>query len=156
MTMKLILRSVSLGIVTCLLAGSAVLAEEIPWQALVARRLPLLGHRNWVVVADSAYPLQSRAGIETVATGAEQTEVVKHVLAAIKKSQHVRAIVYNDAELPYVPEQDAKGITAYRRELATVLEGAAKRSLPHEEIIAKLDKAGETFKVLILKTNMRL
>ena len=30
---------------------------------------PVMGHRNWVVVADLAYPAQSRAGIETIATG---------------------------------------------------------------------------------------
>ena len=30
------------------------------------------------------------------------------------------------------------------------------RVLPHEEIIAKLDRAGELFRVLIVKTNMRI
>jgi hypothetical protein len=138
------------------LTGSAVLAEEAPWQQRVTRQLPLLGHRNWIVIADSAYPLQSRQGIETNATGAEQIEVLKYVLAALKKSPHVRPTIYLDAELPYVPENDAKGITVYRGELTRLLEGAAKRSLPHEEIIAKLDKSAETFHVLILKTNMRL
>ena len=30
------------------------------------------------------------------------------------------------------------------------------RVLPHEEIISKLDRAGEMFRVLVIKTNMRI
>ncbi|MCU0782363.1 MAG: hypothetical protein MUF04_14880, partial [Akkermansiaceae bacterium] len=40
-----------------------------PWEALLASELPRLGHRNFIVIADSAYPLQSAPGIRTVATG---------------------------------------------------------------------------------------
>jgi hypothetical protein len=149
-------RLVCLVLSTWLLMGSLVLAEEAPWQQRITQRLPLLGHRNWIVIADSAYPLQSRPGIETIATGAEQMEVLKYVLAALKNSPHVWPTIYLDAELPYVPEQDAKGITAYRGELNSLVASAAKRSLPHEAIIARLDKSAETFHVLILKTNMRL
>jgi len=32
--------------------------------------LPLFGHRNWIVVADSAYPAHSMPGIETIVSGA--------------------------------------------------------------------------------------
>jgi hypothetical protein len=156
MSIKSTLRIVCFVLSAWLLADSFVLAEEAPWPQRVTRQLPLLGHRNWIVIADSAYPLQSRQGIETIATGAEQIEVLKYVLGALKKSPHVRPTIYLDAELPYVSEQDANGITAYRGELTSMVKGAAKRSLPHEAIIAKLDKSAEIFHVLILKTNMRL
>jgi len=45
--------------------------------------LPLYGHRNWIVVADSAYPAQSKSGIQTIASGEDQIPVVQKVLDAI-------------------------------------------------------------------------
>ena len=152
---KSCLYSASFGIFGCLLTALAQ-AEPPHWQQRLSERLPLLGHRNWIVIADSAYPLQSREGIETIATGEEQVAALKHVLAALNSSKHVRPIIHLDAELPFVAEQDAPGISAYRNSLTSLLKNQPTRSLPHEEIISKLDKSAQTFNVLILKTNMRL
>jgi hypothetical protein len=132
------------------------LASEPPWRAILEKQLPLLGHRNWIVVADSAYPWQTSAGIETIDTDADHLEVVRAVLDAVSKARHVRPILYTDAELPYVPEESANGVTAYREALARILGSREVRSLPHEEIIGKLDEAGRTFHVLLLKTNLTL
>ncbi len=126
------------------------------WQARLAEELAVMGHRNWVVVADSAYPAQARAGIETIATGEEQIETVRAVLQAIDGVNHVRPIIYLDRELQSVSETDAPGIEAYRRELELLLQGRDVRSIPHAELIAKLDEAAKTFRVLILKTNLTL
>ena len=43
-----------------------------PWEESLRKNLPLYGHRNWVVVADSAYPSQSRQGIETIVADEDQ------------------------------------------------------------------------------------
>ena len=51
--------------------------EPNDWQVRLREELPLLGHRNWIAVVDSAYPLQTSTGIETVNTNADQLEVVK-------------------------------------------------------------------------------
>ena len=126
------------------------------WRARLDSELPRMGHRNWIVVADSAYPLQSAAGIETVVTGQGQIEVVDHVLKRVAKAPHVQAIVLLDAELDSVPEKDAPGVTAYRKELKKLLEGKQVAAMPHEEIIAKLDEAAKLFNVLLLKTDMVL
>lgn len=132
-------------------------ASDAPaWQQVVAERAKLYGHRNWIVIADSAYPAQSRDGIETIATDAEQIEVLRQALSILDGMKHVRPVVFTDAELPHVPEQDAPGIAAYRKDLAEVLGQRPVNVLPHEDIIAKLDHAGATFKVLILKTNLTL
>jgi hypothetical protein len=55
-----------------------------------------------------------------------------------------------------VSEKNAPGISQYRQQLAEVLGSLKKNPLLHEEIIAKLDKAGKTFKVLMLKTKLTL
>lgn len=126
------------------------------WQQKLVAELPLLGHRNWIVIADAAYPWQSRQGIETVATGAGQIEVVQAVLLALEQAPHVRATIYLDAELPRVSEEDAPGIAAYWNDLSSILGERTAVSLPHEEIIARLDQAGQTFRVLIFKTTLTL
>jgi hypothetical protein len=126
------------------------------WQKTLDAELPRLGHRNWILVADSAYPLQSRAGIETLYTGAGQLEVVRAVLEAVDKAEHVRANVYLDFEIDHVPEANAPGIGAYRRSLDALLAGKAAKRVPHEDLIAQLDEAAKTFNVLVLKTDLTI
>jgi hypothetical protein len=139
-----------------MMTGVAAFAQQPApdWQTRVAQVMPLLGHRNWIMIVDSAYPLQSSAGVETLETNANQLEVLRKVLTAIDSSIQVRPIVYMDAELPYVPEKDAPGVTAYRAGLKSVLGGRTVTSLPHEQIIAKVDEVGKTFHILVLKTTM--
>ena len=74
-----------LGILLLFATANAFCAEG-NWKQILSERLPLYGHRNWIVVADSAYPAQSRAGIETIVSGASQLDVLKQVLGAIRSS----------------------------------------------------------------------
>lgn len=126
------------------------------WKTQLAELLPLFGHRNWIVVADSAYPAQSRPGIETIVSSEDQLDVVRQVLDAIGSSAHVRANVYADEELAFVAEGDAPGIEGYRRDLTGVLKGAHVAYIPHDQIIAKLDAAAQVFRVLIIKSEMTI
>jgi len=122
----------------------------------LSRMLPKMGHRNWIVVADSAYPAQNKPGIETVVTGRGQLETVRSVLEAVDEAPHVQPVVYLDSELDNVSEVDAPGIRAYRNQLGLLLKKHTVRSMPHERLIATLDEAAEMFNVLILKTDMAL
>lgn len=131
-------------------------APAANWQQKLQDTIPVFGHRNWIVIADSAYPAQSRSAIETVVSGADQLEVVEKVLAAVGASKHVRPTIYTDQELKFVREEDAAGITAYRQQLAKLLEKREVNVMEHEKIIWLLDQAGQTFRVLIVKTNMTL
>ena len=126
------------------------------WRVRLNEELPLLGHRNWIAVVDSAYPLQTSAGIETVETNDDQLEVVKTVLDKLATAKHVRPVILTDAELKFVPESDAAGVTAYREALAKLVGNTEAQSLPHEEIISKLDEAGKTFHILVLKTKLTI
>lgn len=135
-----------------LMAGTAFAGDN--WKEKLQQELPLLGHRNWIVVADSAYPLQISPGVETICTQDDQLDVVKGVLAALAKTRHVTPVIYTDAELPYVAETNAPGIGAYRAALAKILGNRPVQVLPHEQIIGKLDEAGKTFKILIIKTSL--
>lgn len=130
--------------------------KQSPWERRLHELLPLYGHRNWIVVADSAYPAQSRPGIETIAAGCDQLAAVRSVLDAIVAASHVRAKVYLDRELGFVNENDAPGVTEYRRQLDAILCSSRAHPLPHEQIIARLDKSAELFRVLIVKTEMTI
>ena len=138
------------------MSGLAAAAQQstTEWQTRLAQVLPLLGHRNWIMIVDSAYPLQSSAGVETIETNTDQMQVIRQVLGAIDSSIHVRPIVYMDAELPFVTEKDAPGVTAYREGIKTVLAGQKITSLPHEQIISKVDEVGKKFHIVVLKTTM--
>ena len=127
-----------------------------PWKSIIRRLLPLWGHRNWIVIADAAYPAQSNPGIETIAAGADHLLVLQTTLDAVQGSKHVRANIYLDAELNAVSEQDAPGVTAYRLKLGNLLARRDTQALPHEQIIAKLDESGSLFRVLILKSTLAI
>jgi hypothetical protein len=131
-------------------------AASDDWKTRVNESMPLLGHRNWILVVDSAYPLQTSPGIETIETNANQLDVVRSALDAIHGSIHIRPVITMDAELPFVPDADAQGVSAYRRQIGEVLRDSKIEYLPHDKIIANLDEAGKTFHILVLKTNMTI
>jgi hypothetical protein len=142
-----------------LLIGASIMHAATPpsnngWKAKVAEELPLLGHRNWILVVDSAYPLQASPGVETIETNADQLDVIRYVLGAIHGSIHVRPLIYMDAELPFVPDSDAPGASAYRAEIGDILHGYSIEAMPHDKVLASIDETSKQFHVLVLKTKM--
>ncbi len=133
--------------------GETPVTHAASWQANLNRMLPLLGHRNWILIVDSAYPLQVSPGIETMETGDSLPEVTRFVLNAVGHSIHVRPDVYTDAELPLISEADAPGVSRFRRQIKAVLGDRNVTSLPHEQLLDKISKAGTTYTILVLKTN---
>lgn len=126
------------------------------WRSIVRQRLALYGHRNWIVVADAAYPAQCSPGIETVVAEAGLVKVLREVLLGLAGARHVRPVFYVDRELAFVAEDDAAGVTRVREELAEALEGRTPNAIPHEEILSKLDAAGRAYRVLIIKTKLTI
>ena len=145
-------------LVMCFLSAAMLRGATTPaasdWKAKVDAAMPLLGHRNWILVVDSAYPLQVSPGVEILETNASQLDAVQYVLGAVNGSIHVRPLIYMDSELPFVPEQDAPGASAYRSRISELLHGYKVESLPHEKLLADVDEAGKVYRVLILKTTM--
>ena len=86
-------------ITAAVLLASILVGFSDDWQSKLKSDIPVLGHRNWIVIADAAYPKQSAPGIETVFTGGDQLEVLKTVLKAIEDAPHVNAKILIDAEL---------------------------------------------------------
>lgn len=126
------------------------------WQNLLKDRLQLFGHRNWLAIVDSAYPAQSKVGLETIVADEELITVLAKAVETFDEYEHIKPTIYTDTELMFVPEKDAPGVSSYRKQLSGLLSGYDVRDLPHEEIVARLDRIGETFQVLLIKTKMRI
>ena len=132
------------------------LAAQSNWQSRVTQQMPLMGHRNWILIVDSAYPLQSSPGVETIETNTSHLDVLRYVLGAINSSIHVRPLIYMDAELPFVPDDDAPGASAYRSQIQRALADFTIESMPHERVINQVDETSKEFHVLVLKTTMTI
>jgi L-fucose mutarotase/ribose pyranase (RbsD/FucU family) len=130
--------------------------QKDTWQYRLNRLLPLMGHRNWIIVADSAYPAQSNPGIETIATGVSHNQALGRTLWAIAEVAHVRFTAYLDAELKHVPEKDAPGVSAIRSDIDRLLEGQQVREIEHEQIISKLDECAKVFRIVVLKSTLTI
>ncbi len=145
-------------LLSLLLLGPTLSAQQTneanDWKHTLAERLPLLGHRNWILVVDSAYPLQTSPGLEVIETNADQIDVTKEVLADINSSIHVRPIIYMDAELPFLTEEDSPGATAYRQQIAATLHDYAIQHQLHDKLIATVSSTSKDFKILVLKTRL--
>ena len=137
-------------------AGPAQLAAQTDWKARVTQSMPLMGHRNWILVVDSAYPLQASPGVETVETNANQIEVLRYVLSSINSSIHVRPLIYMDKELPFVGDDDAPGASAYREQVQKLLADYTIESMLHERVINQIDETSKEFHVLVLKTTLTI
>ncbi|WP_298477087.1 hypothetical protein [uncultured Maribacter sp.] len=126
--------------------------ESNNWKDQLDAQIKLLGHRNWIVVADGAYPLQSNPGITTILSDENHVATIKTVNELIKQQKHIKPILYLDKEIDFVSENSASGINEFRTEI-NELFGANSNKLIHEDIIKKLDEASKLFNVIIIKTD---
>ena len=133
---------------------SSLPANSQSWQTHLKDELSVMGHRNWILIVDSAYPEQVGPGIETVETNADQLDVLRTALTTMKSSIHVRPVIFLDAELPFVPDQKAPGISAYRTQLTSVLHDYQVQSRLHQSLIDEVAKDGAQYHVLVLKTQL--
>ncbi len=155
---------ITLGLVVSVLGIAALGAQTsgkkdvpaAPWEKKLLEDLPALGHRNWIVIADSAYPDQISPGIEIVVSGEDHLAVLGKVLKALDASRHVRPKIYLDKELSYLGDDLAPGIEALKTKLDATLKGREVKPLLHEELIARLDEVAKTFRVLMIKTDLAL
>lgn len=123
------------------------------WKTQFNQTLPLLGHRNWIVVADKAFPKQNAPGLQVINTNENLLPVLKYVLQQVKASQHVKPIILRDKELKYITEKQAKGVEAFEKDAVKLFGGQELQTILHDSIFTKLDVASKLFTIIVLKTN---
>ena len=137
-------------------AAPAHPAAVIAWQQAFNEALPMLGERNWIAIVDAAYPWEGRSGVNTIATRDDHLAVIGEVLKALKTAPYLKATVYIDAEMAFVPEARAPGMNDYRAKLKPLLADQMVTVKPDREIGKMLDKAAKSYRVLVLKSTLAL
>jgi len=126
------------------------------WKQQLGRELPLLGHRNWILVVDKAFPMQTSPGMEVINTDEKLLPVLRYTLQRIHESTHVKPIIYTDKEIGYITESQSPGVGAYETQLKDVLGNLGVQSLLHDSVFVRMDASSKLFKILVLKTNETL
>jgi len=135
-----------------IISSSSAQTKSKDWKTTLEEVLPLLGHRNWILIVDKAFPAQNAPGIQVVNTGEELLPVLKFTLDQISQSTHVKPIIFTDKELNFITPEMESGIESYKNSLQEVLHGADVQTILHESVFAQIDEASKLFKVLVLKT----
>lgn len=125
------------------------------WDKVLAEKMPLLGHRNWIVITDMAYPLQSAEGITTLYADEPYTDVLRKVKELVDAAPHVISHVYHDAELRFLKDDDVPGIEALCKEMEQVC-GEKTEYVAHENLLERMDEASRLYNVVIIKTPLTM
>lgn len=123
------------------------------WKDQFASHLPRLGHRNWIVVADAAFPEQSSPGTTVLVASAPLDECLKHVLTAIQESGHVTPSILLDRELGFLTDDLCPGVAALRASIRFECSQLPTGEADHESILDMLNMDGSSYSILIIKTS---
>lgn len=126
------------------------------WREEFEQLLPKLGHRNWILVVDQAYPLQSAPGIITIDTEQSLPTVLNELIKLLNQAPHVKPIYYTDLELNALSDEICPGAEQARQDIFDELKGAQVNTILHEEVFAKIDAASKLFTTVVLKTQSRI
>ena len=122
------------------------------WKKEFEQLLPKLGHRNWILVVDKAFPLQSAPGIVTINTGEPMRPVLGELVRMLEKASHVKPVYYTDLELNSLSDDLCPGAEQARTEIFQALQDAQVNTILHEEVFSKIDTASKLFTTVVLKT----
>lgn len=136
--------------------SESTISKSKSWEEELYEQLPFLGHRNWILVVDKAFPLQTASGMEYINADEGLLQVFEKVLKQLENETHIRPIVYRDRELSYITEEQMPGIRNYQNQLDNLLIGKNVETLLHDSVFHQLDKASELFKIVVIKTNETL
>lgn len=122
------------------------------WHERLLAKLPYLGHRNWVLVVDSAYPLQNATGVETVIADEPHSEAVSRAVKSFERFKHVNPVAVLDAELEFLDESLCAGVDELKKNLSETLADLVTERVPHEDLLLQLSDAASVYSTLVIKT----
>lgn len=126
------------------------------WGAAVSREVAALGSRNWVIVAESSFPVISRRGTRTVVIDGETPEVVEYIVNLLEQSENVRPRFTTARELPFLVNDLSPGVDQFRERLNVALHGHAVNQMDHRALTLLAQSDADKYAVLVLKTKTAL
>ncbi len=124
--------------------------------SLLEPHLALLGARNWIVIADPAYPILAGEGVDVVVADASLTDSLREVLALLAEDGSLTPRLWLCSELDAVPETRAPGVRRHRRELKHLIQRHLHYEVTDRIIALQLEQAAQTYRILYIKTNTPL
>lgn len=132
-------------------------SEAMTWRDEFVAEMPMLGHRNWVVIADAAFPQQCSAGMKMLYADASLLDAATEILSIVKQAKHVRSRIMTDLELDALDDVLCPGVEQFRRDLDRLVSGHGGRlPVPHEDILKQMSEVGKTYTILMIKTPMTI
>ncbi|MBS1726517.1 MAG: hypothetical protein JST51_07320 [Armatimonadetes bacterium] len=122
------------------------------WQVHFHAALPRLGHRNWIVISDAAYPQQASKGVEVILADVAVDDCLKYVLKSIEEAGHITPKVLLDTELSVLTDDLCPGVTALRDSIQFEASSLPVDMAAHDIILEKINMEGADYSVLVIKT----
>ena len=123
------------------------------WKTEFEKMLPYMGHRNWILIVDKAFPLQTAAGMTFLDSERPMEEVVEYVWQQIAAAPHLKPVVYLDRESRYLDDTLCPGAEALFTAIGAVTKPDAGNLIRHDEIFRKMDEASKLFATVVIKTS---
>lgn len=122
----------------------------------IAPNLLQLGARNWVVIADPAYPLPAGESVVCINVPTDTTDTFREVLDLLELEGAVVPRIWTSYELSAMPESRAPGVKEHRKKLEQLLLGRFHYEVNSRIIDMQLARAAKEFRVLYIRTRTRL
>ena len=120
-----------------------MVANNNDWKVVLQKELPLLGHRNWILVVDKAFPALNSPGMEVIYAADNLLNVLKYTLNKIDSSSHVRPIIYIDKEMQFMTPQLEKGVNAFRDSLKNIVDNQPLHPELHDSVFTNIQKTSD-------------
>ena len=154
--MPYILRKLSGLMICCLVFAMCGCAGDgtanRPWMSSIRHELGYLGSRNWVVIAEAAFPTPSRRGLRVIQVDDDIPAVLDGLEQIIEEKHHVKPRIYLTSEIAKVPYDYAPGVKGHKSDLKEALHGRETVRLDNEMLMSLINNTSKSYRVLVIKT----
>jgi hypothetical protein len=124
----------------------------VPWQQQISNALPIFGEGNWVIVADTSFPLLAKPGIETIRVPDDLAGAVNSMEGIFQMNERLRPSFHLCSELDFVAKQD-ESVRAYLDKLEEILPAEGVVRISRQKLIDTVIVTAEDRRVLVIKTD---
>ena len=126
------------------------------WAETVEREVEALGIQNWIIVAESSFPVVSRIGVRTLLVDGKIPEIVDFIVNHLEKSETVTPSFNTARELAFISNEQAPGIHHLRKELKEALHGHRVRQMDNRSLTLLAHSDASKYAILVLKSKTTL
>lgn len=141
-----------------LLGGCGSGPDQTPalWAGIVEREVDALGIQNWIIVAESSFPVVSGLGVRTLVLDSEIPQIVDCIVNHLEKSESVAPSFNTALELSFVSNDRGPGIDYLREQHNEALHGHQVRQMDNRSLTLLAHSDASKYAILVLKSKTAL